>query len=213
MKRMLNQKLSMAVTCWFLIIGMVLTASPAFSRERSSSQDRDRTYNNDRSRDRDSTYNSDRTRDRDRNYDNDRSRDRDGYRDWNRSYERKKSKTVRVVHVYRSNPLPAIVATGIVAGITFSLLDRNNAPAYQVTTPAPCPAAINRTGVQGAVVVTVALLNLRSGPGLGKPCVGKIHRGARLSIMGTSAGWYYVRTSGNVSGWVMAQYTTPAFGG
>lgn len=201
----------MAITCWALIIGMVLTASPAFSRDRNSSNDRDRTYDSDRSRDRDGNYNN-RTGDRDRTYDNDRTRDRNENRNWNRSYNNKKSQPARVVHVNRGSVLPAIIATGIVAGITFSLLDRNDPPAAQVATPSVCPTAAGLAAPYGAVMVTAALLNIRSGPGLNQACVGQIQRGARLSIMATNAGWYYVNTSAGVSGWIMAQYTTPVAG-
>jgi uncharacterized protein YgiM (DUF1202 family) len=118
-----------------------------------------------------------------------------------------------VVRVNRTNVIPAIIATGIVAGVTFSLLDRKNTPAPQVTTPAVYPTAAVPVATSGAVVVTAALLNLRSGPGLNNPCVGQINRGARLSIRGNSSGWYYVTTPGGVSGWVMAQYTSPAVSG
>lgn len=198
MKRVLNKKFLTAITCWILIIGMVLTASPAFSREKNSSHDRDRTYDSDRSRDRDGS--------RDRN-----DQDRDRYKD--RYHKRTTSRPAKVVHVHRGSALPAIIATGIVAGITFSLLDRNDPPAPQVVTPAVCPTAAGPVVPSGAVLVTAALLNIRSGPGLNKPCVGQIHRGARLSIMATSSGWYYVSTPGGVNGWVMAQYTIPAGAG
>jgi uncharacterized protein YgiM (DUF1202 family) len=217
----------MAITCWLLIIGMVLTASPAFSRDRSSSNDRNRTYNHDSTRDRDGRYDSDRSRNRDRTYDNDRSCDRDGdgnntrssnrsrnygndrHNNWNRSHDRNRSKTVRVVRTHRGNALPAIVATGIVAGITFSLLDRNNPPAPTVVVPGYSPTVASPVIVTGSVVVTSGLLNLRSGPGLNRPCLRQLHRGTRLSIIGNATGWYQVRTPAGVNGWVMAQYTAP----
>jgi len=198
---------------------MILTASPAFSRQGNSSNSRNGTYDSDRSRDRDGSNNRDgysdrnRSNDRDGYCDRDRSNNRNEHRDSYRYRTNVRTRNVQVVHVNRTNVLPAIIATGIVAGITFSLLDRNDAPAAQVATPAVCPTAAGPVASSGAVVVTAALLNLRSGPNLNNPCVGQINRGARLSIMGNSSGWYYVTTSGGVSGWVMAQYTTPAVSG
>lgn len=213
--KMLNKKVPMAITCWLLIIGLVLTASPAFSRDRSSSNDRNRTYNHDGTRDRDGSYNNDRSRNRDRTYDNDRSCNRsrtysnDRNHHWSRSHEKNRSKTVRVVRTHRGNALPAIVATGIVAGITFSLLDRNNPPASTVVVPGCSPTVAPPVIVTGSVVVTSGLLNLRSGPGLNRPCLRQLHRGTRLSIIGNATGWYQVRTPAGVNGWVMAQYTAP----
>lgn len=189
MKRMLERKLPISIICWSLIVGMVLFSTPAFSKDRSSPHDRDRTH------DRDIGYDQDRDRDRGRDYDR------------SRAHDRNKNRSVRVVH--KSNVLPAIIATGLIAGITFSLLDNDNAVAPQVTIPQTCPAGVGFGVAHSSVVVTAALLNIRSGPGLHNHCVGQIHRGATLSIIGTSAGWYNVRTSGGVNGWVMAQYTSP----
>jgi uncharacterized protein YgiM (DUF1202 family) len=195
MKRMLDKKLPMFIICWIVIIGMVLTSSPAFSRERNSSHGNDRTCERDRSRDRGRDDDRDRSRDWDRNF------------DWNKSRGRDSSRTVRVVH--KGDVIPAIIATGLIAGITFSLLDNDHAPAYRAAAPVYCPATTGRVSVTRSVVVTAGLLNIRSGPGLHKPCVGQLYRGTTLSIVRTSGGWYYVMTPDGVSGWVMAQYTGP----
>lgn len=189
MKRILINKLPVSIVCWIVIIGMVLISSPAFCRERKSSHDRDRTHENSKSNDRNRSY------------------DRQSSHDRHQTYRRERIRTVRVVH--HDNVLPAIVATGIVAGITLSLLDNDPAPAPPAVAPPACPANSGQVTTAGSVMVTAELLNIRSGPGLGKPCVGRLHRGVTLSILGTSAGWYYVQASSGMSGWVMAQYTTP----
>ncbi len=187
---MLDKKLPIFIICWFVIIGMVLTSSPAFSGERNSSRGNDRNYGWDNSCDRD------------------RSRDRDGSYDWDRSRGRDRSRTVRVVR--KGDIIPTIIATGLIAGITFSLLDNDCATAPRAATPVYYPSTAGRGVTARSVMVTAGLLNIRSGPGLHKPCVGQLYRGTMLSIMRTSGSWYYVTTSDGVSGWVMAQYTAPA---
>ena len=172
MKRMLDGKLPMLVTCWIVITGMVLTSSPAFSSQRNSSNGGGNACERDNSRD----------------------------RNW--------SPTVRVVR--EVDPLPAIIATGLIAGITFSLMDNHAASVNRTPPPVYCPTTTGRVVSARAVMVTTGLLNIRSGPGLYKPCIGKLYRGTMLTIMRTSGGWYYVMTPDGVSGWVMSQYTTPA---
>ena len=60
-------------------------------------------------------------------------------------------------------------------------------------------------------MVTAPLLNVRSGPSMGSPPVQQIPSGAVLSVEGSTPGWYYVRTPDNLYGWVMVQYTAPAY--
>jgi uncharacterized protein YgiM (DUF1202 family) len=201
MKRMLDKKLPMFIICWVVIIGMVLTASPAFSMDLDFSRGRDRNHERDNSHDRDRYQNRDQCRDRDRYHDRDRCN--------NRCNTCKKNNQRQTRFVRKNDVLPAIIATGIIAGVTFSLLDNDPAPAPCVTTPTSYPVGGTQSVVASSVVVTAALLNVRSGPGMGKPCVGKFHRGTSLSIMGSRAGWYYVQASSGVTGWVMAQYTSP----
>jgi hypothetical protein len=179
---------------------MVFTSSPVFSRERNASHGGGISNCRDGCNDWDRPYKNDRPYDRDRSRNRDRSRDRD------RPHNRDTSRPVRVVS--KGDVLPAIIATGIIAGITFSLLDNDNAPAPQPVAPRTCAPMVSQSATAGSVVVTAALLNVRSGPGLNQPPIHQVPRGARLSIIGTSAGWYHVLTSGGVSGWVMAQYTT-----
>jgi uncharacterized protein YgiM (DUF1202 family) len=212
MKRMLQKKLPKLIVCWGVIIGMVLTSSPAFSKERKSSYGGDITYKRDRDQGRDRNRDRDnRSRDRDRYHDRDRYRDRDRCHDRDRCDNRcsncrkNKSRQTRVVH--KNDVLPAIIVTGIIAGVTLSLLDNDPAPAPVAPPPASYPS-VGQGVVTGSVVVTAALLNVRSGPGMGKPCVGQLYRGATLSVMGSNSGWYYVQASTGVSGWVMARYTS-----
>jgi uncharacterized protein YgiM (DUF1202 family) len=199
MKRMLNNKLPKFVLCWGIVIGMVLASSPAFSREKGSSYGNDSACDWDRYNDRDRSYDSDRGRDRSR------GRDRDCDRD--RSRGRDSSGTVRIVH--KGDLFPAILATGLIAGITCSLFDNDDTPAYRASSPVYCPGAAGQAIVSRSVMVTAGLLNIRSGPGLHRPCTGKIYRGTVLSIVKISGDWYYIMTPDGVSGWVMAQYTTP----
>ena len=116
--------------------------------------------------------------------------------------------------VVRGSAVPAIIATGIIAGITFSLLDNAvNAPAPRCA-PAPQPAyntgsAVSYTATTGSVMVTAQMLNVRSGPGLGNPAVLQVPNGTVLSVQGNAPGWYYVKTADNLYGWVMVQYTAP----
>lgn len=116
--------------------------------------------------------------------------------------------------VVRGSTASAIIATGILAGITFSLLNSAaSAPAPRCA-PAPQPvpntgSAVSYTATTGSVIVTAQMLNVRSGPGLGNPALRQIPNGTVLSIQGNAPGWYYVKTADNLYGWVMTQYTAP----
>jgi uncharacterized protein YgiM (DUF1202 family) len=217
MKRMLDKKLPKFIISGIVITGMVLTSSPAFSREYQSSNGKNRTYEGTGSRDRDGSGNRDSNRGRDA-CSRDRYRDRDRNDNRHRCNDRNRCSTCRnknarqTRYVYKSDALPAIIATGIIAGVAFSLLDNDPAPAPAVTAPATYPVGGGHAGITSSVVVTAALLNIRSGPGLGKPCVGQLYRGETLSIISTRTGWYYVQAPNGVNGWVMAQYTSPVGG-
>lgn len=106
----------------------------------------------------------------------------------------------------------SIVATGIIAGLTFSLIS-SAASAPAPRRPAvPQPAygyAASYTAAAGSVIVTAQLLNVRSGPGLENPSIRQVPNGTVLSIQGNAPGWYYVKTSDELYGWVMTQYTAP----
>ena len=59
----------------------------------------------------------------------------------------------------------------------------------------------------GEAVVTVALLNVRSGPGKNFPVTHRIWRDNKLVIQGSSDGWLYVRLPSGEHGWVMQEFT------
>ena len=59
----------------------------------------------------------------------------------------------------------------------------------------------------GEAVVTVALLNVRSGPGKSYPVIHQVWRNSRLAIQGSSQGWFYVSLPSGNSGWVMREFT------
>lgn len=116
--------------------------------------------------------------------------------------------------VVKGSAVSAIIATGIIAGITFSLLESAvSAPAPRCA-PTPQPAYntgsdVSYTTTTGSVMVTAQMLNVRSGPGLENPAVRQIPNGTVLSVQGNAPGWYYVKTTDNLYGWVMVQYTVP----
>lgn len=119
------------------------------------------------------------------------------------------------VHVRaHGDAIGAIIATGIIAGITFSLLDSAVSAPPPRCVPAPRPvyntgSAITDTTATGSVMVTAQMLNVRSGPGLENPAVRQVPSGTVLSVEGNAPGWYYVKTADNFYGWVMVQYTAP----
>ncbi len=165
MKRLMNKKLPVLVTCWSVIIGLMLITSPAYSRD---------------------------------------------WRDYN---SRQKTTHPRVVErvriVHHDNFFPAIIATGLIAGLTFSMIANNNAPAPQPVAP-PCNTGVaSQAVVTSSVVVTAGLLNVRSGPALDAPALGQIYNGTVLTVTGSAGGWYQVRTPDGLAGWVMTQFTSP----
>ena len=121
---------------------------------------------------------------------------------------------VRVFH--DGDLLPALIATGIIAGITYSLIDSaSNPPVHEYrvverTYPRVAPpdpyAPVASTG---SVMVTAQLLNVRTGPSLDEPSIRQIPYGTVLSIHGSSPDWYYVHLSGHQYGWVMIRFTAP----
>lgn len=121
---------------------------------------------------------------------------------------------VRVYH--DGGVLPALIATGIIAGITYSIIDNATRPPVtdyraetRTYTPAVPPNPYSATVSADSVMVTAQLLNVRTGPSLGTPSIRQIPYGTVLSIYDRSPGWYYVNLSGNQYGWVMAQFTEP----
>ena len=62
----------------------------------------------------------------------------------------------------------------------------------------------------GQVIVTVAELNMRSGPGLDRAVTGKVRKGDILAVIDSIPSWFYVRLPDGRDGWVMDRYTRPA---
>ena len=186
MKLILNKKLPSFIIIWSVIMGMILFSSPAFSRsfsnERRSSRDRYSSHERHSSHDRYSSHVT------------------------YYSHKRNRSHSVRIVR--HRDLFPAIIATGIIAGITFSLLD-NDPPTHRVAASNYCPNVASPAVVTSSVMVTAGLLNVRTGPALYEPSIGQIPSGTVLTVLGSTVGWYRVVTPGGLSGWVMAQFTSP----
>ena len=59
----------------------------------------------------------------------------------------------------------------------------------------------------GSVQVTVASLNVRTGPGLGYAVVAVAYAGDVLTVQGAAPGWLYVALPNGTLGWVAGQFT------
>jgi len=59
------------------------------------------------------------------------------------------------------------------------------------------------------VVVTAQKLNVRSGPGFNHAISGNVMVGEALDVHGSAPGWFYVRTTSGLYGWVMINFTAP----
>lgn len=88
-------------------------------------------------------------------------------------------------------------------------------PVYYAPAPAVVAGPMVRTystaRTTDQVRVGVSLLNVRGGPGLDQPVVTTVSGGEILSIMGGAPGWLFIRTPIGVQGWVMSQFTLPAY--
>jgi hypothetical protein len=190
MKQILRKKMPLAITCWTVIIGMLLLSSPAFSKERYNdtdgrkSQEPSHTYSTPVKHDTCTTPVKHSTTNRNR------------------------ASRVKVVQ-HNGSLIPAIVATGLIAGITFSLLDNTAHATQQTAVATTYPVVTNQVVTASSVMVTANLLNIRSGPGLNQTPIRQISRGTVLTVIGASSGWYMVQTSDGSTGWVMVQFTTP----
>jgi hypothetical protein len=63
--------------------------------------------------------------------------------------------------------------------------------------------------VTNKVLVTTAILNVRSGPGKNHPVVCEVHKGDTLIIQGNAPGWLYVELPDGKYGWIVEEYTEP----
>lgn len=129
-------------------------------------------------------------------------------------YYRQDPRGYRVVRPPRGtviHHMPLGVETLIVAGITYFLLAGiyyQKAPTGYVVVDAPPETSAVVDGGSGALLaVDVAMLNVRSGPGMDHPVVGQVRLGQHLVVEGSSTGWFYVRLPDGSFGWVMAKFT------
>ncbi|BCR06259.1 hypothetical protein DESUT3_33280 [Desulfuromonas versatilis] len=107
------------------------------------------------------------------------------------------------------NVLPSGFSTVTLGGTTFFLAGgvyyRQLPGGYMVVeAPTPEPLAEGHE-----VIVQVAVLNVRSGPGAENPVVHQVSQGVHLSVVGNALGWYYVRLPGGHHGWVMGKFVSP----
>lgn len=80
-------------------------------------------------------------------------------------------------------------------------------PPPNVVVPAPAPAPAT---TYGAISVTAAALNVRSGPGLNYPVMTVIQQGEIYPVQATAQGWLYIQLPDGRYGWVQQAYTAPA---
>ena len=79
-----------------------------------------------------------------------------------------------------------------------------------VAPPVVAPPPITAGEIEYTQVsVTVALLNVRSGPGHEHAVIHQVRRGEILDVEGDSDGWLYVTLPDGQQGWVDVQYTAP----
>lgn len=108
--------------------------------------------------------------------------------------------------------LPIGFATLVVGGITyfaFANVYYRKVPSGYVVVEVPATQAETEVDAR-EVQVTVAVLNVRSGPGMRHSVSAQVNRGDRLAIQGQAPGWYFVRLPNGSHGWVMAQFTRSA---
>lgn len=81
-----------------------------------------------------------------------------------------------------------------------------------IVTRPPAYVLPDREVVLRQVRITVASVNVRSGPGLDSGVIGQAVEGQTLDVIGAAPEWLYVKTSTGQYGWVMAQYTVESQG-
>ncbi len=87
---------------------------------------------------------------------------------------------------------------------------RQLANGFEVVTDLTAVSSGQQLTNSGKIIVTSKKLNVRSGPSKQNSIVTTVFSGDILQVVGNAPGWYYVRISDDTSGWVMAQFTTPA---
>jgi uncharacterized protein YgiM (DUF1202 family) len=83
----------------------------------------------------------------------------------------------------------------------------NPAPVAVVTEPAE---KVRPPVTSGTVFVTASILNVRSGPGMEHAIIDQVYEGEVLFAQRNSSGWLYVSLPEGGSGWVRADYISPA---
>jgi hypothetical protein len=80
---------------------------------------------------------------------------------------------------------------------------------YVVTAPpmGPIQPDENLAWEGDQIQVSVAILNVRSGPGMEHSIIETVQKGAILVVQSSSSGWYYVQLPDNRFGWVMGKFT------
>lgn len=68
------------------------------------------------------------------------------------------------------------------------------------------PQSVADLSIVSQVVVNVAALNVRSGPGRDHGIVDTVSSGQHLNVVATALGWHYVELTNGRSGWVMAKF-------
>ena len=82
-------------------------------------------------------------------------------------------------------------------------------PVYVAPPPGPVVIIAPQIVVSGRVSVRASALNVRTGPGVSYPVVGKSYVGNVLLLYGSAPGWLYVRLPSGSYGWVSEPYTVP----
>jgi Bacterial SH3 domain len=72
----------------------------------------------------------------------------------------------------------------------------------QLGQPEKVPPLAKTDDVKPSIVVTAALANLRSGPGMNHAVIGQVRKDVVLDLLGEQGEWFQVQLSGNHTGWV-----------
>ena len=72
----------------------------------------------------------------------------------------------------------------------------------QLGRPETVPLPAKGDAVKPSIVVTAALANLRSGPGMNHAAIGQVKKDVALDLVGEQGEWIQVQLSGNHTGWV-----------
>lgn len=109
-----------------------------------------------------------------------------------------------------------VVKNGVACWIAGWLVELKQAPQTTyagILPPSGVGSAVSGSGGSGSTAsvaeVTGSIVNIRSGPGTGYGITGKAVRGDRFDVIGSSGGWYKIKT-GSSTGWIIGQYVKVA---